>query len=82
MDYFPDFIVVTYTKHESVRKLLSSIEINYKSSTELNWVFLVSKIDFIHPVRNCKSGKLSVSQKYEPFFLSKDKLEVIVEKMK
>jgi hypothetical protein len=61
LDYFPDFIAVTYAKHESVLKLLKAGEIFYNTSTKRGWVFIPSKINFMLPVRNCKSSSMTAS---------------------
>jgi hypothetical protein len=78
MDYFPEEILLTFTKHADIKKLLSLKTLTYKSiSSGKDWVFNTSKIDFELPVRNCINSSQTSTNKYLPIFLQKDKFSQI-----
>eukprot|EP00347_Sterkiella_histriomuscorum_P017341 403349755 len=82
LDYFPEQIIVTFTKHEVVRKLLQEKKLLYKSnSSGEQWEFGTSKIDFELPVRNCTSSSQTATNKYLPIFLQKDKFAIIQQQL-
>lgn len=53
LDYFPDMIIVTFSKHQDVLKALEKSEISYENPKSHLYTFKVEKITFELPVRNC-----------------------------
>ena len=80
MDYFPDILVITFTKHQDVLKILAKQSMTYQCVTlpSKEWKFKVSKIDFVLPVRNCNIADDQVPNKYMPIYVQKDKMQLMI----
>uniref|UniRef100_A0A7S3N8K9 Uncharacterized protein n=1 Tax=Euplotes harpa TaxID=151035 RepID=A0A7S3N8K9_9SPIT len=52
LDYVPYCIVVTYTRHESVLRLIQSKTITYNSSTQDKYLLSLHKMNFVLPIRS------------------------------
>ena len=72
LEYFPEMIIVTYTKHSDVLKIIDKKEFAYSKVDQGHWIFRADKIDFVLPVRNCQYSKAGVAMKFMPQFLQKE----------
>jgi len=76
LDYFPELIAVTFSKHQDVVKTLAKKEVTYTTTLSKSWVFNISKITFKLPVRNCSVADEAPPNKYLPLYLQKEKREI------
>lgn len=79
-DYFPERIIVTYSKHEHIRALLRRETLTYSTTKCRAWKFNLDKIRFVQPVRNCNFADDSTPIKYLPIYLSQEKLQFLMTK--
>lgn len=74
LDYYKTFIVVTFSKHSDVLKILKLENLKYIGPNndieqkEKRWDFKPSKIDFVLPVRNFNSTQ-KIEEKFLPIEL-------------
>jgi len=63
-DYFPHFIVPTYTKPESVKSLTLFYNLKFDTSQGGQIQLKAKYMSFVIPVRNSKSSNNSIVEKY------------------
>jgi len=56
LDYYPDKIITTFTKHSDVLRILDAPIYIYNSTLQNKCPMLASKIDFVQQVRNCENS--------------------------
>lgn len=77
-DYFPEQIIVTFSKHSDVLQLLQRQSITYTNINGKNWKFNINKITFTQPVRNCNLADDSTPNKFMPIYLDEEKIPILM----